>query len=233
MELGTAGRLLILAFASLALLGCGERTTTNSKTPAKKVEPKSAEAPAADKAPPVTYTSVPAALDAVEQISSSGNPSSQELMQIEQWLGSQGRSAVPQLTAALADSNRHLAVRITACRALSRVGAPGKEPLLQATTAEPRQLRLKATECLGRIQPTDKAIVDKLVAITDSDDFDQRKAALTALANIGPAASKADPKLVDKLTTLLNDTRQDETLRGLARTTLKKVDPRTGLQKAH
>ena len=234
MELGKARRLLVFACVTLALAGCGERTAKTTVSAKKtETETKQAEASPPAEASTVNYDSVPEALNAVEQLSASGNPSSQELMQIEQWLGAQGRDAVPHLSTALADPNRHLAVRITACRALSRVGAAGKEPLLQAASAEPRQLRLKATECLGRIQPTDKTIVNKLVSTVDSDDFDQRKAALTALANIGPAASKADPKLVDKLTVLLNDTKQDETLRGLARTTLKKVDPRTGLQNAH
>ena len=232
MELGTARQLLGLGLVTILLLGCGERPTAKSKAPAKKKQAAGAAQPAAN-LPPADYDSVPEALAAVEEMSTGGNPSSQELMQIEQWLSSQGNKAAPELSSALADSNRHLAVRITACRALSRLGPAGKEPLLSAASAEPRQLRLKATECLGRIQPTDKAIVDKLVSTIEGTDFDERKAALTALANVGPAASKADPKLVEKLTAILNDTKQDETLRGLAKTALKNVDPRTGLQNAH
>jgi len=233
MELGKAQRFVLLTLVTLALVGCGERPTANNKSPKKKKASEAAETQSADATSEAAYASVPEALAAVEAISASGNPSSQELMRIEQWLSSKGAEAAPALTSALADPNQNLAVRITACRALSRLGVAGKEPLLNALSAEPRQLRLKAIECLGRITPTDKVIVDKLVAAVDDKDFDQRKAALTALATIGPAASKADPKLVDKLTRLLNDTKQDETLRGLAHTTLKKVDPRTGLQNAH
>jgi len=232
MELGKARQLFLLTLVALNLMGCGDRPTASSK-PAKKKKSEAVEVQPVADVPPATYASVPEALAAVEEMSASGNPSSQELMRIEQWLSSKGTQAAPELSTALADSNRHLAVRITACRALSRLGAAGKEPLLNASSAEPRQLRLKATECLGRITPTDKAIVDNLVASLEHKDFDQRKAALTALATIGPAASKAEPKLVDKLTTLLNDTKQDETIRGLAKTALKKVDPRTGLQNAH
>lgn len=233
MERGTA-QLVFLALVALLVIGCGPRSTTTSKPSKKKKQPTvAADAKPKPAAAPLEFSSVPQALDAVEQMSLSGNPSSQELMQIEQWLSSKGTQAAPELSAALADPNRHLAVRITACRALARLGPTGKQPLLQAASAEPRQLRLKATESLGRIKPTDKAIVDQLVTLLNSDDFDQRKAALTALATIGPAASKADPKLVDKLTGLLNDTKQDETIRGLAKTALKRVDPRTGLQDAH
>jgi HEAT repeat protein len=227
-----AGGLVLLGMFALAV-GCGERPVAGTKAVTTKSAPAAAETSTPVAEPRVEYTSVPEALDAVERLSASGNASSQDLVQIEQWLGKQGDKAAPALSAALADSSESLAVRITACRALSKLGPQGKEPLLQAAAGEPRQLRLKATECLGRINPTDKAIVEKLVATLDADDFDQRKAALTALANIGPPASKAEPKLVEKLMSMLNDTKQDETLRGLANTALKKVDPRTGLQNAH
>ena len=231
MDLGKARQLMVFGFVALLMMGCGDRPTAR-KAPAKK--PKATiDAKPVVAAEPAAYDSVPEALAAVEEMSTSGNPSSQELMRIEQWLTSKGSQAAPELSSALADPNRHLAVRITACRALSRLGPAGKEPLLNAASAEPRQLRLKATECLGRIKPTDKAIVDRLVVAMNAGDFDEQKAALSALANVGPAASKAEPKLVEKLTAILNDTKQDETLRGLAKATLKKVDPRTGLQNAH
>lgn len=222
-----------LSLVVVAMLGCGEQAAPAKSSGKPKPSAELNSSTKKDEAPPASFGSVPEALAAVEAMSESGNPSSQELMRIEQWLGDQGNSAAPALTTALGDDKQHLAVRITACRALSRLGASGKEPLLQATAAEPRQLRLKATECLGRVKPTDKQIVDKLVGMVDHDDFDQRKAALTALANIGPAASKADPQLPQKLMGILNDTKQDETIRGLAKTALKKVDPRTGLQNAY
>jgi hypothetical protein len=231
MELGKAQRLIGLGLIGISLTGCGGRPTAKSKKPKQPSQVATAAAKA-DEAP-ANYASVPAALAAVEQMSESGNPSPRELARIEQWLTSQGSAAAPELGTALADSDEHLAVRITACRALSRLGPAGKQPLLAAASAEPKQLRLKATECLGRLKPTDKAIVDELVAKLDASDFDQRKAALTALATVGPEASKHDPRLVEKLTSLLNDTNQDETIRGLAKTALKKVDPRSGLQNAH
>jgi HEAT repeat protein len=215
--------------------GCGVEHNAESRPPAKKSsrEKPPPSGPAKKVVAADAFASVPAALDHVETLSANGGPSSDDLVKIETWIGMQGTKAAPELAAAVKDPDRHLAARITACRVLARLGAAGEPTLIEASHGEPRQLRLKATESLGRIEPTDARIVKTLAELLDSDDFDQRKAAFTALANVGPPAAQADTDLVPKLMSVLNDTKEDETIRGLAKTALKRVDPRTGLQKAH
>jgi HEAT repeat protein len=223
--------MLLVAFS----VGCGAEQGAKAPAPAKKAAKASQPSPAPVKQTVAAdaFASVPAALDQVEQLVASGSPSSEDLVKIETWLGMQGKKAAPELAAAVKDAKRPLASRITACRVLARLGPAGEATLIETSHGEPRQLRLKATESLGRVEPTDARIVKTLVELLDSDDFDQRKAAFTALANIGPPAAKADAGLVQKLMGVLNDAKEDETIRGLAKTALKRVDPRTGLQKAH
>ena len=95
--------------------------------------------------------------------------------------------------------------------------------------SETKQVRVKAIESLGRIQPPTKETIEKLVALLDEPDQDCRRAALMALSHVGPEAKSAAPDLVDKLTGMLNDLKQDDTLRTAAHAALKKIDPRTKL----
>jgi HEAT repeat protein len=100
---------------------------------------------------------------------------------------------------------------------------------MEATASEPKELRVKAIECLGRIKPTSKEIVDKVIGLIDDPDYEQRKAALGALASIGKPAAKAKDRLIE----ILNNAKEDETIRSLAKKALKEVDPRKGLMNAY
>jgi len=100
---------------------------------------------------------------------------------------------------------------------------------MEATMSEPLELRVKAIECLGRLKPTSKQIVEKVISLIDDKDYEQRKAAIGALASIGKPAAAAK----DRLQAILNDTKEDETIRGLAKKALKEVDPRKGLMNAY
>ena len=182
------------------------------------------------KRPPVSqdeYASVQAAWADVETLS--GDPAGgQRLLRIERWLDLQGDEIVAELAAKVEDPSAGLATRLTACRALARRGPVATGPLLSATGGQPRQLRLKAIESLGRIEPSSAAIVEKLLSLVDDEDFEIRKAALGGLREVGPPANKAS----GKLQSLLNDPKEDETIRSLAKAALKAVDPRTGLMQA-
>jgi len=215
-----------------AALGCG--ATPTAKKPAKKkitAKPVSTQ-PIVDfpKVDQNAYASVDDAFSRVPPLVKSTDPNvGQELLKVETWLQQQGPTIAPQLTGKIKDANEDLAIRLTACRVISKLGAIATPTLLDALALEPRQLRLKATECLGRVKPADGKSIKKLIALIDDKDFDQRKIAIAALAQIGPPAKEAVPKLLS----ILNDTNEDETIRGNAKHALKLVDPRKGLMNAH
>ena len=212
--------------AALPAAGCGDRPAAAAKKP---ITPPRAAQAALDrpKLPQVTrdeYASLAVAWAQVETLSR--DPAGgQKLVRIERWLDLQGEAIVPDLAAVIEDPSAGLATRLTACRALARRGPVATPTLLAATSGEPRQLRLKAIESLGRIEPASDEIVEKLLSLVDNEDFESRKAALGALREVGPPAKRA----AGKLQSLLNDPQQDETIRSLAKAALKAVDPRTGL----
>nr|WP_044181352.1 HEAT repeat domain-containing protein [Pirellula staleyi] len=219
-----------LLLLTTAILGCGEMPTPESSGTSKK---KSSTAKPAVKLPEVTqasFASVSEAMAEAERLASSTEATAgQDRMKVEQWLELQGSKIADELIARLGDSSQGLTSRMTACRVLSRLGPVAKPALLQAADGDNAQLKIKAIECLGRVKPSDAEIVKKLIATLDSSDFAQRKAALAALAYVGPAAKDAIPKL----TALLNDQKEDETIRGAAKKALKEVDPRKGLMNAY
>jgi HEAT repeat protein len=140
----------------------------------------------------------------------------------------QGDKNVSALAARVADDSENLAVRMTACRVLMKLGAPGRPAVTAATDSPKKELRVKAIECLGRIDPVEKASVDKLISLLDDKDNDIRRAALLGLTSTGKDGSKA----TNKLTAMLNDLNEDEKIRDLVKGTLKAVDPRKGLMGA-
>ncbi len=211
--------------------GCGEVPAAAAKKPGKK-KPAGATLVVDDrpKLPQVTqaeYASLDAAWADVEKLS--GDPTGgQKLLRIERWLGLQGVTIAPELVAKIKDPSAGLATRLTACRVLARLGPLATPTLLEASGGEPKQLRLKAIESLGRVEPSSDEIVKKLLALVDDADFATRKAALGGLKDVGLPAKQA----ADKLQSILNDPQEDETIRSLAKAALKAVDPRTGLMKA-
>jgi hypothetical protein len=180
------------------------------------------------------YPSVDAAMAEVEELGrSDGLDDAQRLRRIEAWLNMQGGKIADDLAAKIKDPSVGLPTRITACRVLTRQGPVAIPTLLEASRGEPRQLRLKAIECLGRVKPTNAEVVSRLVLLLEDDDYDIRKGSLSSLAAIGPAVKEHDATIVEKLIAILNDGNEDETIRSLAKDALKKVDPRRGLMNAH
>jgi HEAT repeat protein len=222
-------RFLFLLGLLVLAAGCDE--TAAAKKPSKK-KPTRATQVADDrpKLPKVTqaeYASLDAAWADVEKVSA--DPAGgQKLVRIELWLNMQGDKIASDLEAKIKDPAAGLATRLTACRVLARLGPMATPTLIEAAAGEPKQLRLKAIECLGRIEPSSDEIVKKLLSLVDDQDFATRKEALEGLADVGlPARQSAE-----KLQSILNDPNEDETIRSLAKAALKKVDPRTGLMKA-
>jgi hypothetical protein len=231
-------RFAILLFVALATslvitsLGCGRAPVATHPAQKKPAMQAVSNRPAAT-LPQVQqgdFASVDDALGQVSVLVKSGDTNiGVQLVKIETWLEMQGPSIEPQLAAKIKDTSGDLAIRLTACRVLSKLGPIAVPTLLAAIESEPRQLRLKATECLGRVKPPEAKSVARLLKLIDDKDFEQRKAAIGALANMGPAAKEATPKLIS----LLNNPDEDETIRSSAKFALKHVDPRKGLMDAH
>ncbi len=225
-------RLSVLMIATLLptmLTGCGEMPVQAAKKPGKKQQA-AAVIDDRPKLPAVTqseYASLDAAFAEVETLSSDPT-GGQKLVRIERWLGLQGDKIAGDLAAKIKDPSVGLATRLTACRALARLGPVATPTLMEAIGGEPKQLRLKAIECLGRVEPPSEEIVTKLLALVDGQDFETRKTAINGLKDVGVLANSA----AEKLQSILNDTKEDETIRSVAKAALKAVDPRTGLMKA-
>jgi hypothetical protein len=228
-----------IALAALLcfLVGCGGQTSGKStmKRNKKAVPKKPAETfiplPPPAKVDQDAYADVDAAMSAVEElVKDQDEKTGQELLKVETWLQMQGDKIAPELAAKIKDPTGPLPTRITACRVLMRLGtAAATSVLMEATASEPRELRVKAIECLGRLKPSSKEIVTKVISLIDDQDYELRKAAIGALASIGKPAAAAK----DRLQAILNDAKEDETIRSLAKKALQEVDPRKGLMNAY
>lgn len=234
-----SSRLCYLALAGVLCLlaGCGPVTSDKSskkgtkKTAAKKPVETFVPPPPLPKVDQNAFASVDAAMAKVEElVKNQDEKTGKEMLIVETWLQMQGDKIAPELAAKIKDTSGPLPTRITACRIVMKLGpAPATPILMEATASEPRELRVKAIECLGRLKPTSKEIVEKIVSLMDDPDYEQRKAAIGALASIGKPAGEAK----DRLQAILNDTKEDETIRSLAKKALKAVDPRKGLMNAY
>ena len=111
---------------------------------------------------------------------------------------------------------------------LAKLGPPGRPAVTAATDSPKKELRVKAIESLGRIKPVEKASLDKLMSLLDDKEYDIRKAALLGIK----ATEKEGAAATTRLMAVLNDTKEDETIRSLAKDALKSVDPRKGLMGA-
>ena len=227
---------LSLTFAASLLIGCGPAVA--AKKPAKKKAATTTVAarpvPQAPRVEQNAYASVDAAMADVESVTGLGpEEANQTLLKVETWLDMQGAKIASDLETKINDPAVGLATRLTACRVLTRFGPVAVPTLLAAADGEPKQLRLKAIECLGRVKPTSAEVVSRLTSLMANEDYEIRKGAFRALAVVGPPAKQHDPQLVEKLTSVLNDVKEDETVRSLAHDALKKIDPRKGLMNAY
>ena len=218
--------------ASVLLCGCGEMPAAAAKKkPATTVAAR--PAPQLPKVDQSTFASVGAAMADVERVSKLDPAEANEtLLKVETWLNMQGAKIAPELEALIKGDQVGLRTRLTACRVITRLGPISVPTLFVAADSGEQQLRLKAIECLGRVKPTSADVVSRLVALMDNENYEIRKGAFRALSVIGPPAKQHDPQLVEKLTSTLNNLKEDETIRSLAHDALKKIDPRKGLMGA-
>lgn len=226
---------LSFTLAMLAFSGCGPAATVQAPTKKKPSTTTVAirPAPQAPKVEQDAYASVAAAMADVESVVGKDSvEANQILLRVETWLNMQGAAIAPELEALIKDKNAGLRTRLTACRVLTRLGPLSVPTLFGAAEDGEHQLRLKAIECLGRVKPTSAEVVGRLVTLMDHEDYEIRKGAFRALGVIGPPARQHDPQLVEKLTSVLNNVKEDETVRSLAHDALKKIDPRRGLMGA-
>jgi HEAT repeat protein len=221
-------RLALIGLICL-LVGCGGQASGKAakKATAKKPAVAAVSLPPPPKVEQNAFASVAEAMAKVEElVKDQDEKTGQEMLKIEIWLQMQGDKIAPELAELIKDAGGSIASRITACRVVMKLGPAAAAPiLLEATASEPLALRVKAIECLGRLKPSSREIVDKVISFIDDKEYDQRKAAIAALANIGKPAAAAK----DRLQAMLNDVNEDETIRSLAKKALKEVDPRKGL----
>jgi HEAT repeat protein len=147
----------------------------------------------------------------------------EDFQRAEEWLVMQGDKAIEPLGSILNNEQGDMTQRIAVCRPLRRLGPPAKPPLKQALTSSSRQLQLNAMAALGILKPTDDDIIQTLVAYLDDKEERVRREAILALANVGPPAKDA---CTDKLLAILNNMKENETLRDAAKLALKHVNPR-------
>jgi hypothetical protein len=220
---------LCLVALILLLTGCGDRPVANADPNKKKPKKPGAKPATKIDIDPNMYASVPAALEDVKRLAASGEASAgHELLKTETWIVRQGDGSVALLAERVADNGENLAVRMTACRILAKLGPPGRPAVTAATDSPKKELRVKAIESLGRIKPVEKASLDKLMSLLDDKEYDIRKAALLGIK----ATDKEGAAATTRLMAVLNDTKEDETIRSLAKDALKSVDPRKGLMGA-
>lgn len=220
---------LILQVAIL-LTGCGDMPVAKSNSSVKKKQKRPGAVPSTKiEIDPNMYGSVPEALADVKRLVESGDVGAgHQLLKTETWIVRQGDKNVAMLAERVADDSEHIAIRMTACRVLCKLGPVGRPAVTAATDSPKKELRVKAIECLGRIKPVEKASLDKLISLIDDKEYDIRKAALLGIK----ATEKEGAAATTKLMAVLNNTSEDETIRSLAKDALKSVDPRKGLMGA-
>ncbi len=207
---------------AVVLTGCGGPEVDSG--------PADAAAPAAPvvKTPPEptgvpadAYASIDACLESYIKAAESGD--SEERIRAGKWLNMQGAKAVQPISAALNNPETGRSPQIGLTRLLGTLGSTAAAPLMAAAEKHPeRTVRINATGQLSLIKPPTTEIVDKLLALLESDDEEIRRAAVNGLGRIGAKAARAK----DPLLKILNSTKESETLRAAAKGALKKVDAR-------
>lgn len=214
----------------LSVAGCGEAPapTNNAQVVKPRAKPSSTKPPAPKPAPEIkvpadAFADVPQAFDAL--LKGIKDNDHKGVYIAETWLSMRGATAIAALDGIAKDSEQSLERRLTACRALGRVGPSAKPALMGILEVEQQQVQLRAMESLSLIKPTSPDIVAKLMELAKGTDVRVRQVAIEGLARIGPSAKEAVPLLLE----ILNDKQESETLRSEAKKALKDIDPRRGL----
>lgn len=220
-----------LILICLGLAGCGGAAAVSQKEASAKRAEKSAEGAATlppAKAAPVekelTFASVEEALKMAASTSADESASNQRV-QADKWIEKQGAKGIPVLSAKLLDKSTDLSMRMAASRILAKLGAEARPALFEVAKSDTGRIRARAIESLGKLKPPDKATVELVISLIDDPEVDLRKAALKSLAHYGKNGQAAAPRLLE----ILNDQKESEAIRDLAKAALKVVDQRKGL----
>jgi HEAT repeat protein len=218
-------RSLIVALTlvvTLIAVGC-DPPPKPVKKPPKKKKPPTVVVKVPEKKPltPTSYSSVSAAIDALEKASTERK--NDDIRHAEDWLVMQGNRAIDELGAALNDESAKIERRLPAGRVLSRLGPAAAAKIIEATKSGNNQVKRDSISKLGRIKPSSTEIVSMLIEMMDHQDDNIRVQAMAALKTIGPSAARS----ADRLEAILNDTEQPRIVRDAAKRTLKVVDKRT------
>jgi len=213
------------------LPGCGPDTKSPSAKGAKSGAGKASTGPAAatpaaqpKPAPHVPLDAFPDLAAAIESLKTAAKASDTDnFVRGEQWIVMQGEAGIEPLGQILNDPQAEMEHRIAVCRTLRRLGTKAKVPFKQALADKSQQIRLNAIKSLGLIEPTDRDIIQTLDSYLDEKDVRTRTEAIFALANIGPPAKDA---AAEKLIKMLNDPKENETIRGAAKRALDEIAPR-------
>lgn len=214
------------------LPGCGSDAKSQSAKGAKSGAGKAPTGPAAEPpakaqlkpAPRVPSDAFPDLAAAIESLKIAAKASDTDsFVRAEQWIVMQGDAGVGPLGEILNDPQAGMEHRIAVCRTLRRLGTKAKVPFKQALADKSQQIRLNAIKSLGLIEPTDRDIIQTLDSYLDDKDVRTRTEAIFALANIGPPAKDA---VAEKLVQMLNDPKENETIRGVAKRALDEIAPR-------
>ncbi|QDU98196.1 HEAT repeat domain-containing protein [Lignipirellula cremea] len=209
----------------LLLAGCDDTEATRpGQTPRKTAAKPAAKRVVAPPPPQVAadaFPDIPTAVAALAQRSAD-----KDLVgwrEASDWLALQGPPAVAPLQTVVDDSQSDIRAQINAIYALSQIGPPAAPALLQILSSHPtKKVRLNAIDKVALIDPSSAAIVKALVGLLDHQDDEFRRTAVNALGVIGePAGASAD-----RLVAILNNPKENDSLRGAAKVALKKVNPR-------
>jgi HEAT repeat protein len=173
---------------------------------------------------PPAFESVDAALAALESALAADDQDA--IRGATTWLAKQGATVVGPAATQVQDSSNEVRFRLACLNVLGYLGPPAASAVIEATRSDSPQIRAKATDVLGSIHPSSTPIVSRLIELLDDEDPALRRSAVESLGRIGKPAERAAPKLQE----ILNSD-ADESLRGAAKTALKKIDPRIGFGK--
>ncbi len=192
-------RLLIVAVLSALAFGCGPAKDKANSSDTSKNGNQSSNAnsllPVEEPVPADAYAGVPQAIEAMEK--AIADEDQKERYRTYKWLAMQGGTAVPPLAELLKDDAVDLELKIAACQALGRVGAPAKSTLVEALSNDEQFVRLNAIKELSKLKPQSEDVIRAIVAALANPDQRTRVEAVRALKSFGPRAKDlAEDRLV-------------------------------------
>jgi HEAT repeat protein len=218
-------------------VGCGgssiaEKTTAKKTSSNKQRKSSSPSEPSPPPAPPPkpkivvpqdAYSGVPQALQAYTDALKTQNAG--EADRVEAWLEMNGEQSVKGLAEILKDSSTSPETQVAASRALGRSGPTAAKALMEViATTKVDQVRLKSIESISILKPANPDTIKMLHGLMTHKDSRVRQSAIQGLARIGAPAKDVVPDLMN----VLNNTKENDTVRSAAKDALKKIDPRKG-----